>query len=105
MSTVFTALILLSVFNYLFNKLFTRRAEKAGVELLEPEPPPCPPPDEADDEDALDRSRRRAAAIAVAVALVEQAKRAAIFNPRPTSGSTWGQEGRRRQLSPWGRHG
>ena len=100
--TVFSALILLSLFTFLFNKVFASRM--TGDTAVPAEPPPCPPPDDAaeqEEEKRLGAGRRKAAAIAVSVALVELAKRQAVFNPISTREISWRQDARRRQLDSW----
>ncbi|HPM78615.1 MAG TPA: OadG family protein [bacterium] len=94
MGTVFAALVLMSLFTSLFNKIFARRQteEETGAE-----PPPCPPPVKTQTPaKTLEASRRKAAAIAVAVALVEMTKAQAVFQPVEAPGNAWRTDGRRR---------
>lgn len=104
MGTVFTALILLSLFTLAFNRIFAR-ADATDPETATPpvdlDPPKTNPP--ATTAAAVDpvthAKRKRAAAIAVAVLLAARPKHIPLFRPASHAGAGWRQTYRQRFLT------
>jgi len=103
MGTVFTALILLAVFTYIFKRLFCRgESETVTAEPTPsaPEPPraAAEPPPAAPVDPVLHAKRKRVAAIAVALLLAASGQVRPLFNPKPGEGRSWRQTYRQRVL-------